>query len=366
MLRANLLFDFEKNVFNVEKVDEWLMYNIVKPIEKKIFCPKGILFYGPPGNGKSYTAKHLASVLNWNIFSCSSSEFFQKYLGEGEKKLKKVFENANENSPCILFFDEIDALCPNRSLCKDQNFISLTSLFLTMMDKVNDDVIVIGTTNLIENIDFALKRPGRFDFYYYFENPSFSDRINLLKFFLKNQNHNCDFDSISNLMSNYSIADIKLCVDKSKILLLADCEEVLQTHHIQSSLKMECNIPIIFIRMIKNYFPIDTKSILFYGKFSHYISKSLQYGMDSMYIVTKFPVDVKANIFFLERTQLLYSCYTFEFVEFIEFCSLNDKIVIAHEQYECDKIEHFFFKKINTNTLKINNKNFIKFVSDML
>ncbi|MBS3816237.1 MAG: CDC48 family AAA ATPase [Candidatus Thermoplasmatota archaeon] len=128
--------------------------------------PKGILLSGPPGTGKTLIAKAVANESEANFISVKGPEFFSKWVGESEKAVRETFRKARQAAPTIIFFDEIDALAPERGKSADSNVSErVISQLLTELDGLEalHDVVVIGATNRPELIDPALLRPGRFD-----------------------------------------------------------------------------------------------------------------------------------------------------------------------------------------------------------
>ena len=136
--------------------------------------PRGVLFVGPPGTGKTLTARALAnSVSSGSLQGSRKVSFFMrkgadclsKWVGEGERQLRLLFEQARRHQPSIIFFDEIDGLAPVRSVKQDQIHASIVSTLLALMDGLDSrgQVVVIGATNRPDAIDPALRRPGRFD-----------------------------------------------------------------------------------------------------------------------------------------------------------------------------------------------------------
>jgi transitional endoplasmic reticulum ATPase len=130
-----------------------------------IEAPKGVLLYGPPGTGKTLLAKAVAGETNAHFISLSGPEIMGKYYGESEGKLREIFAQAEENSPSIIFIDEIDSIAPKRDEVSGEVEKRIVSQLLTLMDgmKSRGKVIVIAATNRPDSIDPALRRPGRFD-----------------------------------------------------------------------------------------------------------------------------------------------------------------------------------------------------------
>lgn len=126
--------------------------------------PKGVLLYGPPGTGKTLIAKAVANEVNAHFVSVSGPEVMSKYKGESEERLREIFNEANENAPAIIFFDEVDSLGGKRDEESDMEN-RLVAQMLSLMDGLESrgEVVVIGATNRVDAIDPALRRGGRFD-----------------------------------------------------------------------------------------------------------------------------------------------------------------------------------------------------------
>ena len=128
-------------------------------------APKGVLLYGPPGTGKTLIAKAVAGETNAHFISLSGPEIMGKHYGESEEKIREIFTQAEENSPSIIFIDEIDSIAPKRDEVSGELEKRIVSQLLTLMDgmKSRGRVVVIAATNRPDSIDPALRRPGRFD-----------------------------------------------------------------------------------------------------------------------------------------------------------------------------------------------------------
>ncbi len=127
--------------------------------------PRGLILHGPPGTGKTLIAKAVAGESEANFVHINGPEIMSKFYGESEQKLRKIFEEAEENAPSIIFIDELDAIAPKREDVQGEVERRVVAQLLATMDglKVRGQVIVIGATNRINALDPALRRPGRFD-----------------------------------------------------------------------------------------------------------------------------------------------------------------------------------------------------------
>ncbi|XP_071886145.1 ATPase family AAA domain-containing protein 2-like isoform X3 [Anas platyrhynchos] len=153
-----------------------------------IQSPRGCLFYGPPGTGKTLVARALANEYSRSdrkipFFMRSASDCMRKYVGESERQLRVLFEQAYQMRPSIIFFDEIDGLAPVRSSKQDHIHSSIVSTLLTLLDGIvnRGEIVVIGATNRLDSIDPALRRPGRFDREFLFNLPNKEARKEIFK-----------------------------------------------------------------------------------------------------------------------------------------------------------------------------------------
>ena len=127
--------------------------------------PQGVLLHGPPGTGKTLLAKAVANETSASFFSIAGPEIISKYYGESEQQLREIFEDAKEESPSIIFIDELDSIAPKREDVTGEVERRVVAQLLTMMDglEARGQVIVIAATNRVDSVDPALRRPGRFD-----------------------------------------------------------------------------------------------------------------------------------------------------------------------------------------------------------
>lgn len=187
--------------------------------------PKGVLLIGPPGTGKTLLAKAIASEANVPFYSVSGSEFVEMFIGIGASRIRDLFKKASENTPCIIFIDEIDAVGRERGAGigggNDEREQTLNQL-LTEMDgfKENKGIIVIGATNRIDILDSALLRPGRFDRQITVGLPDRLGRLEILKIHSKDKpiNKNVSLSKLANRTAGFSGADLANLLNESAIL----------------------------------------------------------------------------------------------------------------------------------------------------
>lgn len=188
---------------------------IYKAYGKKI--GGGILLYGPPGCGKTYLAKATAGQINAKFISVSLNDILDMWVGSSEKNLHEIFELARKNTPCVLFFDEIDALGASRSDMKQSSGRHLINQFLQELDGLdnnNDGVLILGATNTPWNLDTAFRRPGRFDRIIFVSPPDADARETIFKIKLKNKpTDSIDYLSLAKKSKDCSGADIEAIID---------------------------------------------------------------------------------------------------------------------------------------------------------
>lgn len=213
-----------KNVAGLEEVKESIRSNIIFPLQNpEIYraygksAGGGILLYGPPGCGKTFISMATAGECNAYFVSISITDILDMYLGESEKNLHTLFETARLKAPAIIFIDEIDAIGSSRQGMKNQTSRTLTNQLLIELDSTrnnNENLLVIGATNMPWYVDSAIRRPGRFDRIQLIPPPDIIARIEILKLHLKDRPcENIDYTILAKKMKNYSGADIKAVCD---------------------------------------------------------------------------------------------------------------------------------------------------------
>jgi transitional endoplasmic reticulum ATPase len=211
----------------------------------------GILLYGPPGCGKTLIAKVLASESEANMFSINGPEIMNKYYGETEAKLRDIFKEAKDNSPSIIFIDEIDAIAPKREEAYGDVEKRVVAQLLALMDGLNDrgNVIVLGATNRPESIDPALRRPGRFDREFEISVPNEEGRLEILFIHTRGMPvaEDVDLKDLASELHGYTGADIKsLCREAALKSIRRYLPEIdLETEKIPSEVLQSMEIKLV-------------------------------------------------------------------------------------------------------------------------
>jgi len=211
--------------------------------------PKGILLYGPPGTGKTLLAKAVASTSESNFISIKGPELLSKWVGESEKGIREIFRKARQAAPCVIFFDEIDAIAPRRSGSDggDSHVTErLVSQMLTEIDGLEDlkGVVIIGATNRPDIIDEALLRPGRFDRLLEIPIPDNNTRKQILQIHLKKKplSSNVDIDKLVGLTDSFTGAEIEALVNAAAIAAVKEHVIAKEQKEINNDQKIDTNI----------------------------------------------------------------------------------------------------------------------------
>ena len=211
----------------VEECKEVISYIENKEKYNKIGAdmPKGILLEGPPGTGKTLLAKAIASETNSTFISMAGSEFVELFVGMGAARVRELFDNARENTPCIIFIDEIDAVGRQRgagiNMANDEREQTLNQLLYEMDGfNNNEDIVIMAATNRKDVLDQALLRPGRFDRIIRVPLPDKESREKILEFYFnkKNISKTYDISSIAELTDGFSGAQLKNLINEAAII----------------------------------------------------------------------------------------------------------------------------------------------------
>ncbi|MDP0499327.1 MAG: AAA family ATPase [Verrucomicrobiota bacterium JB022] len=179
----------------------------------------GILLYGPPGCGKTYLARATAGEVKASFYTLGLHEVLDMYIGQSEKNLHEVFQQARRSAPTILFIDEVDALGANRNDLRHSAGRNVINQFLSELDGVessNDGLLVLGATNAPWHLDSALRRPGRFDQIIFVPPPDEEARAAILRVMLKDKPaENINYEAVARRTDGFSGADLKAVVERA-------------------------------------------------------------------------------------------------------------------------------------------------------
>ncbi len=207
-------------IAGMNELKETLIAEVINPLRDperfkkfKVSIPNGIILYGPPGCGKTFIVRKLAEELGYNFIEVKHSDLATPYIHGAVGNIGKVFANARDNAPAILFFDEISGLVPNRQNLQGEGSHKeeeINEFLIQLNDASDNGVLVVGATNYIDRIDPAVLRPGRMDKKIYVSPPDFEARKELFKLGLTGRPYdkNIDFSNLAQKTEGYSSADI--------------------------------------------------------------------------------------------------------------------------------------------------------------
>ena len=193
----------------------------------KVSTRGGLLLYGPPGCGKTFLAKAVSGEIGANFYPVGISDVLQQWLGNSERAVHEIFETARRNTPCVLFFDEVDALGMRRANMRgDSGLRTVVNALLAELDSATSDntgVYVLGATNMPWDVDPALRRPGRFDRIIFVGLPDAKARAEIIRLHLRERPvAGIDLKSIAARTEGFTGADLAHICDTATQLAMAD------------------------------------------------------------------------------------------------------------------------------------------------
>lgn len=212
------------DVGGMDSVKDEIRVKIIHPLKHpelyRAYCKAiggGILMYGPPGCGKTHLARATAGEVKAGYLAVGINDILEMWIGQSERNLHAFFERARDSRPCVLFFDEVDALGASRSDLRQSSGRQLINQFLAELDGVqssNDGVLILAATNAPWHLDSAFRRPGRFDRILFVPPPDAVARAAILRIQIKGKPaQDVDFDLVAKKTEGFSGADLKAVVD---------------------------------------------------------------------------------------------------------------------------------------------------------
>jgi len=226
-----------KDIGGMEALKEEIRLKIIYPLQHAELYRSygksiggGLLMYGPPGCGKTHLARATAGEIDATFMSIGINDVLDMWIGNSERNLHELFEQARQNAPCVLFFDEVDALGARRSDMQHSAGRHLINQFLSEMDGVasqNEGLLILAATNAPWHVDPAFRRPGRFDRVLFVAPPDLPARAEILRILCRGKPCQAiEFEQIAKKADQFSGADLKALVD---LAIEAKLQEALKT-----------------------------------------------------------------------------------------------------------------------------------------
>jgi len=253
-------------IAGMNELKETLYQDIILPLndkelyeQYKVTIPNGMLLYGPPGCGKTFITQKFAEEINYNYVELKPSDIASIYVHGTQEKIAKLFTEAKEKAPTIIFIDEVDAILPNREGSLSQSYASEVNEFLAQMTECHKNgIFIIAATNRPEKIDPAILRTGRLDKVIYIAPPDLIARKEMFKLHLQDRptDRDIDIDKLAELTNLYVGSDIKFLVNEASRNALKERTRIKQEH---LEVAIKSNPPSISEKQLKKYETFNDK-----------------------------------------------------------------------------------------------------------
>ena len=258
------------DVVGLEKIKKQISRKIILPFQKPSLFARfrkkiggGVLLFGPPGCGKTLLARATAGECKASFFNIQISDVLDMYMGESERRLHAIFEKAREESPSVLFFDEIEALAGKREHAHSASMNNVISVMLTELDgfaQNNRNVLVLASTNVPWAIDPAFLRPGRFDRMFFVPPPDRTARAAILAHHMRDRpcTEGIDWEQIAGRTSGYSGADLENLIEMAADEAIEESIErsedsIIRLDHLKASLEESRSTTTEWLTTARNY-----------------------------------------------------------------------------------------------------------------
>uniref|UniRef100_A0A4W3HZS0 ATPase family AAA domain-containing protein 2 n=1 Tax=Callorhinchus milii TaxID=7868 RepID=A0A4W3HZS0_CALMI len=307
---------------HIQALKEMVVFPLLYPevFERfKIQPPRGCLFYGPPGTGKTLVARALANECGQgdkkvSFFMRKGADCLSKWVGESERQLRLLFDQAYLMRPSIIFFDEIDGLAPVRSSRQDQIHSSIVSTLLALMDGLDNrgEIVIIGATNRLDSIDPALRRPGRFDREFLFNLPDKKARKHIFQIHTRDWNPKLlqpFLEELAEKCVGYCGADIKaLCTEAALFALRRRYPQIYES---RQKLQLDVSSIVInaqdFYLAMQNIVPASQRAVCSPGQALSHIIKPLLENVFNEILIALYKIFPHAEQTTNENKDGLYS-----------------------------------------------------------